>query len=721
MSGSKWKVSFGPRCFLLPLIVLATLLAVSGGSVGGLAHAAESSEVVGSDTSTIRNPVNYGKPNQSRIWYNSHKMRWDALVPKNDGHADSQSDHYILKAVDGNQNFTTVELEDRDFGRPDCFWDDAGKKLYVLSSHPAKSEFWRLGYDASTDSYRIEIGTPGEGIGIPGIPEIPEIPEMWFTHPNTDVGGDSPATLYVSPNGHVWVAVMKDSAVMKNSKGLEVQRFSNNSWLSSPVILDRNAKLGVTTWTHFEYQGSTYVGLFAGENGEDGTTTLFSFRYIEQDADPSDLSNWINESKNIPGPFGNEKSDDHVSSARDKAGNMYFAVKTEGGNGPDPLIKLYKRTPEGTWSQFTVTKTVEKPEQSRPSIVIDEYDNIYIYTNGAESAGSAERKAVRKKISLSALEDLADAPSTILFSKDNTVFTDIIAPRQLVNEESGIVVLAHNRTDGTVWFSYEDVGQPVTVEVPDVAGLLQTDAESEILAAGLKVGTITEQNSYTVPKGLIISQNPTAGSAVPEGTAVNLVVSLGPGTVSVITVFVDQDSWLKEAAPFDNFGSEKELPVKNKRGDSERAVFRFDLSGIPANSKIDAATATFRVTTPDTSPINIYRITDDWTEFGVNWRNTAKDFDKSTIHGSFRPYRDDAFVSVDLTPLVQAWVCGTPNQGVMFIATSKDKQSKYHSKNIDNSSYRPSMKVVVGAEPSPCSSPLTGRDGLRRVEYELLR
>ena len=176
------------------------------------------------------------------------------------------------------------------------------------------------------------------------------------------------------------------------------------------------------------------------------------------------------------------------------------------------------------------------------------------------------------------------------------------------------------------------------------------------------------------------------------------MVSLGS-----VTVTVDQDSWLKEAAPFDNFGDEKELPVKNKPGGSERAVFRFDLSDIPLNSQIHAATATFRVTTRDTRPINIYRITDDWAEFRVNWRNTGNDFDRSTIHGFFRPFRDDAFVSVDLTSLVQDWVCRTPNQGIMFIAASDYEQSKYHSRDMDIPSYRPSMKVEFGTGPSPCS------------------
>ena len=47
------------------------------------------------------------------------------------------------------------------------------------------------------------------------------------------------------------------------------------------------------------------------------------------------------------------------------------------------------------------------------------------------------------------------------------------------------------------------------------------------------VGTVTQQSSATVPAGEVISQNPTAGTSVVNGSAVNLVVSAGPSLVNV--------------------------------------------------------------------------------------------------------------------------------------------------------------------------------------------
>ena len=75
-----------------------------------------------------------------------------------------------------------------------------------------------------------------------------------------------------------------------------------------------------------------------------------------------------------------------------------------------------------------------------------------------------------------------------------------------------------------------------TVAVPNVAGLTQAAAQTAIAGAGLTVGTVTTQNSDTVPAGDVISQNPAGGTSVAPNSAVDLVVSLGAATVAVPNV-----------------------------------------------------------------------------------------------------------------------------------------------------------------------------------------
>ena len=68
---------------------------------------------------------------------------------------------------------------------------------------------------------------------------------------------------------------------------------------------------------------------------------------------------------------------------------------------------------------------------------------------------------------------------------------------------------------------------PPLVTVPDLVGLTQSAAEAVIVAAGLSVGTVTTQNSNTVPAGSVISHTPAAGTEAIPGTEVDLVVSEG--------------------------------------------------------------------------------------------------------------------------------------------------------------------------------------------------
>jgi RHS repeat-associated protein len=77
---------------------------------------------------------------------------------------------------------------------------------------------------------------------------------------------------------------------------------------------------------------------------------------------------------------------------------------------------------------------------------------------------------------------------------------------------------------------------PRMVAVPNVIGMLQADAEAAILADKLVMGAINFEHSETTAQNDVINQSPVAGTSVPEGSAVDLTISLGsenqPPTVS---------------------------------------------------------------------------------------------------------------------------------------------------------------------------------------------
>ena len=65
------------------------------------------------------------------------------------------------------------------------------------------------------------------------------------------------------------------------------------------------------------------------------------------------------------------------------------------------------------------------------------------------------------------------------------------------------------------------------IEVPDVRGQSESQARQTLQAAGLVGGDVTEADDPQVGQGDVISTAPEAGSAVPAGTTVDLVVSSG--------------------------------------------------------------------------------------------------------------------------------------------------------------------------------------------------
>jgi hypothetical protein len=75
--------------------------------------------------------------------------------------------------------------------------------------------------------------------------------------------------------------------------------------------------------------------------------------------------------------------------------------------------------------------------------------------------------------------------------------------------------------------------------VPNVLGLTQAVATAAITTSGLQVGTVTTQSSTTVAMGLVINESPAAGTDVPSGSAVGLVVSSGSPAAGAPTAVID--------------------------------------------------------------------------------------------------------------------------------------------------------------------------------------
>lgn len=76
---------------------------------------------------------------------------------------------------------------------------------------------------------------------------------------------------------------------------------------------------------------------------------------------------------------------------------------------------------------------------------------------------------------------------------------------------------------------------PQRVPVPDVAGYGADDARALIEGAGLRVGS-TESTQAPTPRNVAVNTRPPAGTTLPPGSSVVLVVSVGAATIRVPTL-----------------------------------------------------------------------------------------------------------------------------------------------------------------------------------------
>ena len=97
-----------------------------------------------------------------------------------------------------------------------------------------------------------------------------------------------------------------------------------------------------------------------------------------------------------------------------------------------------------------------------------------------------------------------------------------------------LVVIALLLIGGSVWALSRSAATPEAVSVPNVVGLSQADAKSQIEAAGLEWELNPEKvASDTVEKDSVASTDPAGGTQAEKGSTVRVTISSGPDSVTL--------------------------------------------------------------------------------------------------------------------------------------------------------------------------------------------
>jgi hypothetical protein len=162
------------------------------------------------------------------------------------------------------------------------------------------------------------------------------------------------------------------------------------------------------------------------------------------------------------------------------------------------------------------------------------------------------------------------------------------------------------------------------------------------------------------------------------------------------------DTYINQNYPSTNYGESADVYIGVN--DNLRCLVVFDVSGIPAGSVITKADLElYKLTYINTSTIKAraYLITQSWTESGVTWSNQPS-FDINTYSDEVSWYTETTgeWVKWDIKNIVQRWVDGTPNYGVMIKQTNSIAAGNSFVSSEHASANKPKLTITYNLPPT---------------------
>jgi hypothetical protein len=159
------------------------------------------------------------------------------------------------------------------------------------------------------------------------------------------------------------------------------------------------------------------------------------------------------------------------------------------------------------------------------------------------------------------------------------------------------------------------------------------------------------------------------------------------------------DTQIGAASPTKNYGTSTVANSGLVGGSTRQTLLSFDLSPIPAGSRIDSAALTVHenATSGATSAVDVHRITAAWAETTVTWSSFAGAYNP-TVEATFLSGVTPGSRTVDITGVVQGWRSGaTTNNGVLLAQPSATTFTSYNTGEATPASTRPALAVCFVA------------------------
>ena len=425
------------------------------------------------------------KSNQSKVFY--HDGKWWAVA------YDSTQGSWYIYRFDNPAWVASKAVQLSADNSLDVLMDSATNKLYILSSHTAKSRFRRFTYRAGV--WNLDAG-------------FPKVFEAYI-NPN----GNNPLSLAKAKNGDLW------SFRVNGNRKLQAKVSSNdgNTWAVNQTIKTIPQLNATTDAVAFSDGVNNYIGVGYAEPGNVSST--FGFLY-HKDGDP--LATWTDQTAALT-YFGTERAQNEISMTVDQHNNVYMFTRTFGGVTGNPRNTLYMRSAAGTWTAFNVNPIGGKGWVS-PALAIDQENHRLVVMGINQNSNRAEYKTGV----LGAGSDLQTAPFTIFLQNGSDHFQNLSAPVQAVNAAMGLMTTAGDTTKRDTWYSRLTIPATVAVTIPSVK-------LSNNLVNANSADTLVIQTSAV---GALVANLSTVTVRFPNNTFVPAVITPGDITVNGTPVTV---------------------------------------------------------------------------------------------------------------------------------------------------------------------------------------
>ncbi|WP_437678287.1 DNRLRE domain-containing protein [Sorangium sp. So ce131] len=191
--------------------------------------------------------------------------------------------------------------------------------------------------------------------------------------------------------------------------------------------------------------------------------------------------------------------------------------------------------------------------------------------------------------------------------------------------------------------------------------------------------------------------------------AATVVVSFQQGALPSSSYAGSTDATIREGAATTNYGAATtcEADGDDGAGVDKSCLLKWTLSGVPAGSAVVSASITLQVTDGSSHTYSLYEVKRAWSEPQITWNNATSTTawatagakgatDRGSLIGSVTGAAGSRTVTLNAAgvALVQGWVDGTSNNGVLIASSSNTDGIDFASSEHGTAASRPKLTIT---------------------------